>query len=86
MKIIDKKQLKTYIRHSLKSDCTIKIYTFKKDRYIAAMKNKDIYTIQENGFYQREFNFLIKKDAIKTMIKLAEIEFKNSHKLFVIAS
>lgn len=83
MKIIDKKQLKTYIRSSLKDDCTIKIYTFKKDRSIVLIKDRNLYLISENGFYKRDFRFLIKKEAIKFAMKLASIEFKNSHKLYV---
>lgn len=86
MKIIDKKQLKTYIRSSLKSDCTIKIYTFKKDRSIILIKDRDLYLILENGFYKREFRFLIKREAIKSVMKLADIEFKTSHKLYVMTS
>lgn len=83
MKIIDKKQLKTYLRFSLKNDCTIKIYTFKKDRSIVLIKDRNLYLILENGFYKREFRFLIKNEAIKFAMKLASIEFKNSHKLYV---
>lgn len=84
MKIIDKKQLKPYIRSSLKNDCAIKIYTFKKDRSIVLIKDRDKYLILENGFYKREFRFLIKNEAIKSALKLASIEFKNSRKLYVI--
>lgn len=86
MKLIDKKQLKTYVRSSLRSDCTIKVYTFKKDRSIALIKDKDLYLILENGVYKREFSFLIKSEAIRCIMKLANIEFKSSHKLYIVTS
>jgi len=75
MKIIDKKQLKAYVRSSLKNDCTIKIYTFKKDRSIMLIKYK--YQIIENGFYKRKFRFLIKNEAIKSVMRLVSIEFRH---------
>lgn len=83
MEFIDKKRLKKYIRCLLTKDCTLKISTFKRDRTIIVTKDNNLYTVLENGFNYESNSFLTKNETIKAVMKLAKIEFKNSHKLFI---
>lgn len=63
---------------------TISILTFKRDRKIKINKlSQDNFNIIEDGFKIREFINLTEKEAIKTLIKLKDIEYPRSNTLFI---
>ncbi|MBO0461576.1 hypothetical protein JZO83_07410 [Enterococcus sp. DIV1298c] len=84
MNMIYKKQLKQFLKRNVKSkDCvTLKILTFKKDRSIRITYDQARYSIVEDGFERRQYQFDSSDEVIKKVMKLADIEFKKSHRLY----
>ncbi|MFI3793746.1 hypothetical protein VBH21_03400 [Enterococcus hirae] len=85
MNMIYKKQLKQYLKKTFKSkNCfALKILRFKKDRYVFICYNQDQYTIVEDGFEKNRYQFDSSDEAMKKVMKIADIEFKNSYRLYI---
>lgn len=85
MNMIYKKQLKQYLKKTFKSkNCfALKILTFKKDRYLLISYDQERYTIVEDGFEKSKYEFDSSDEAIKAVMKMANIEFKRSYRLYV---
>ncbi len=84
MNMIYKKQLKQFLKRILKSkNCfTLKILTFKKDRYLLISYTQEHYIIVEDGFERKQFQFNSSDEAMREVIKRADIEFKHSYRLY----
>ncbi|MDA9460635.1 hypothetical protein B835_516 [Enterococcus mundtii 3F] len=61
----------------------MKILTFKKDRYLLISYDQKRYTIVEDGFEKGKYQFDSSDEAIKAVMKMANIEFKRSYRLYV---
>ncbi|EOH65763.1 hypothetical protein I587_02273 [Enterococcus mundtii ATCC 882] len=85
MNMICKKQLKQFLKRKFKSkDCfKLKVLTFKKDRYLLISYDQERYTIVEEGFEKSKYEFDSSDEAIKAVMKMANIEFKRSYRLHV---
>lgn len=83
--MIYKKQLKQFLKKKFKSkNCfTLKILTFKKDRYVFICYDQERYTIVEDGFEKSRYQFDSSDEAMKKVIRIAAIEFKNSYRLYI---
>ncbi|WP_256924513.1 hypothetical protein [Candidatus Enterococcus wittei] len=83
--MINKKQLKQYLKHQFKSkdSFSLKIYMFKKDRYLLITYDRKNYKIAEFGFEKNDYQLSSSDETFKLAIRRANFEFKNSHKLYV---
>lgn len=86
MPIIDRKQLKNFLKKKLTQTDTycLKIMTFKKDRYISIQYLNRKYCIREVGFKHHVFHSDTAKDTLHLVLKCAKLEFPRSNKLYVI--
>lgn len=84
MNMIYKKQLKQFLKRSFKSKrCfTLKILTFKKDRYLLIIYDIERYIIVEDGFEKRQYQFESSEEVMKKVMERASVEFKHSYKLY----
>lgn len=85
MNMIYKKQLKQHLKKIFKSKnyFALKILTFKKDRYVFICYDQERYTIVEDGFEKNRYHFGSSDEAMKKVMKIADIEFKNSYRLYI---
>lgn len=85
MKIIDRKQLKSFLKNILmqKGAYFFKIMTFKKDRYIEIQYENSIYSIQEVGFEHQVFQSDTAQETLKLILQRAKFEFPRSNKLYI---
>ncbi|OJG79437.1 hypothetical protein RV14_GL000860 [Enterococcus ratti] len=82
--MIYKKQLKQFLKRTFKlENCfTLKILTFKKDRYLLISYDQERYIIVEDGFERRQYQCNSSDEAMKKVMKRGDIEFKHSYRLY----
>jgi hypothetical protein len=85
MNMIYKKQLKQFLKKTFKSKkyFTLKILTFKKDRYLLITYNQEGYSIYEDGFEKKHYQFLSSEETMKKVMERASVEFKRSYRLYI---
>ncbi|PQF79498.1 hypothetical protein CUS72_00945 [Enterococcus faecium] len=85
MNMIYKKQLKQFFKRTIKSKkCfTLKILTFKKDRYLLIIYDRERYIMVEDGFEKRQYQFESSEKVMKKVMERASVEFKHSYKLYI---
>lgn len=83
--MIDNRNLLNIIERELKKMCagtSIKILTYKKDRWITIEKHDNKFDVVENGYRKIVWSDLDERDVLKRLKKLQKIEFPRSNKLY----
>lgn len=85
MKLIDKKQLYPMLKKQIKNPCllSIKVLTFKKDRYLKITHQHGKFLFNEYGYEKNASVFPTEKEVFHQFKRSSNVEFPNSRKIYL---